>query len=238
MTFHPHIFDLFVKYKNSMLNSVHLVIYVYSMMFLQLFVISFAVVSLAESNEIIQVPANSARNSLNPSTHYYFRYQTPSHFNVTPSSIYITVPGLRTVFNIAQPTVVEITYQGSCEIHQGRGVHIKLLVDNHLIIGNTRTPNVADRHLRTNLTVGQTAMQFDQWLSQHHLPFELATLPIIQTAVVLVGPGLHIFDLGVHHSDIGLKSVIFGGTMRFKWTVVDNPNQVQGLSMWEKTSTL
>lgn len=202
-----------------------------------LILISFAIVSFAY-DEIIQIPSSSARNLQEPSTHFYFRYQNPSHFNVTPSNIYITVPGLRTVFNVAQPTIVEITYQGSCEIHQGRGVHIKLLVDDHLIIGNTRTPNVANRHLVTNLTKGQTPTQFDQWLSQHHLPFDLATLPIIQTAVVLVAPGIHVFDLGVHHSDIGLKSSIFGGTMRFKWTVLDHPNQVQGLSMWEKTTTI
>lgn len=212
------------------------------MLFLRLIIV-FALVSIAQSSEIsshdtIQIPDRTARNLATPSTHFYFKYQSPSHFNISVSNIYITVPGLKTVFNIAQPTLVEITYQGSCEIHRGRGVHIKLLVDDHLIIGDSRTPNVPQRHMLTNLTSGQTPTEFDQWLSQHHLPYEFATLPIVQSAVVLVGPGIHIFDLGVHHSDIGLSSVVFGGTMRFQWTVLDHPNQVQGLTMWEKTSTV
>ena len=187
---------------------------------------------------IIEIPARSARDSSLSSTHFYFRYQSPSHFNVSVSNIYITVPGLRTTFKVAQPTLFEITYQGSCEVHKGKGVHIKLLVDDHLMIGDTRTPNVPQRHLLSNITTGQNSSQFDQWLSQHHLPFELATLPIIQSAVVLVGPGIHVFDLGVHHGDIGLSSVIFGGTMRFKWTTIDSLNSVQGLTLWDKTTNL
>lgn len=186
----------------------------------------------------VEIPARNARDSSISPTHFYFRYQSPSHFNVSVSNIYITVPGLRTTFKVAQPTLFEITYQGSCEVHKGKGVHIKLLIDDHLIIGDTRTPNVPQRHLYSNITTGQNSSQFDQWLSQHHLPFELATLPIVQTAVVYVAPGIHVFDLGVHHGDIGLSSVIFGGTMRFKWTIIDSLNTVQGLTLWNKTTNL
>jgi hypothetical protein len=93
-----------------------------------------------------------------------------------------------------------MTYQGSCEAHRGKSIHIKLLVDDHLIIGDSRTPNVPQRHLLTNPISGKTATQFDQWVNQHHLPFELATLPIFQSTVIFLG-------------DIGLSSVIFGGTM-------------------------
>ena len=187
---------------------------------------------------IIEIPARNARDASLSPTHFYFRYQSPSHFNVSVSNIYITVPGLRTTFRIAQPTLFEINFQGSCQVHQGKGVHIKLLVDDHLIIGDTRTPNVPQRQLYSNITVGQTGPQFDQWLSQHHLPFDLATLPIVQTAVILVGPGTHVFDIGVHHGDIGLASSIFGGTMRFKWAVINNLNTVQGLSLWTTTTNL
>ena len=190
----------------------------------------------ASKVDIIQIPAINARDLSGPSTYYAFKYQSPSHFNVSVSNIYIQIPGLRTSFNVRQPTLFEITYQGSCELHKGKGVHIKLLIDNHLIIGDRRTPNVPDRHLLADPIAGNTSAQFDQWLSQHHLPFEYATLPIVQSAVVLVGPGLHIFDIGVHHGDIGLVSVIFGGTIRFKWTVLSHPDQVQGLTLWEKTS--
>jgi hypothetical protein len=125
---------------------------------------------------------------------------SPSHFNVSVSNIYIKVSGLRTTFNVAQPILFEMTYQGSCEAHRGKSIHIKLLVDDHLIIGDSRTPNVPQRHLLTNPISGKTATQFDQWVSQHHLPSELATLPIVQSTVIFVG-------------DIGLSSVIFGGTM-------------------------
>jgi hypothetical protein len=188
--------------------------------------------------DIIQVPARNARDLSQSPTHFYFKYQSPSHFNVSVSNIYIRVPGLRTYLNVAQPTLFEITYQGSCEVHKGKGVHIKLLIDNHLIVGDKRTPNVPERHLLSDPIAGETAAHFDQWLSQHHLPYEFATLPIIQSAVILVGPGLHTFDIGVHHGDVGLSSVIFGGTMRFKWTVVTYPDLVQGLTMWNKTSPM
>ncbi|UJR32789.1 hypothetical protein I4U23_020251 [Adineta vaga] len=114
-------------------------------------------------------------------THFYFKYQTPSHFNVSVSDIYIQVPGLKTVFNVAQPTPFEITYQGSCEVHKDKGVHIKLLVDNHLIVGDRRTPNVPQRHL--------------------------------------------------------LANPIAGGTIRFKWTSIDNLSLVRGLTMWNQTSS-
>jgi hypothetical protein len=207
------------------------------------FISALAILTVVQSSDpskvdIVQISARNTRDFSTPSTHFYFKYQTPSHFNVSVSNIYIRVPGLRTFFNVAQPTLFEITYQGSCEVHKGKGVHIKLLVDDHLIIGDTRTPNVPQRHLLATQIAGETATQFDQWVSQHHLPFEQGTLPIIQSAVVLVGPGLHIFDIGVHHGDIGLSSVIFGGTMRFKWTVVDYPDLVQGLTLWNKTSTV
>ena len=206
-------------------------------------IIAFVIVSVVQCNSIsnvdtVRIPAKTARDMSSSISHFHYKYQNPSHFNVSVSNIYITVPGLRTVFNVAQSTLFEITYQGSCEVHNGLGVHIKLLIDNHLMIGDTRTLNVPDRHLLTNLTIGQTTKQFDQWLSQHHLPSGLASLPIIQTAVVLVGPGIHIFDIGVHHGDIGLSSVIFGGTMRYKWTVLDYPTQVQGLTLWDKTSSM
>jgi hypothetical protein len=194
--------------------------------------------SSAAQLDVIHIPGRSARDLSAQQTHFYFKYQSPSHFNVSVSNIYIRVPGLRTYFTTTQPTLFEINYQGSCEVHKGKGVHIKLLVDDHLIVGDRRTPNVPQRHLLADPNVGETVAQFDQWLSQHHLPFELATLPIVQSAVVLVGPGLHIFDIGVHHGDIGLSSVIFGGTMRFKWTVLNNPEEVQGLTMWTKTSAV
>jgi hypothetical protein len=60
------------------------------------------------------------------------------------SDIYIRVPSLRTIFNLAQPTLFEITYQGSCEVHKGKGVHIKLLVDDHLIVGDLRICYLTD----------------------------------------------------------------------------------------------
>lgn len=110
------------------------------------------------------------------------------------------------------------------------------MVDNHLIIGYRRTLNVPERHLRADPVAGNTSAQFDQWLSQHHPSFEYATLPIVQSAVVLVGPALHIFDIGVHHGDVGLVSVIFGGTIRLEWTVLSHLDQVQGLTLGEKTS--
>ncbi|CAF0828941.1 unnamed protein product [Adineta ricciae] len=188
------------------------------------------------NDEVIDVPARTKRDLSVSPTHFYFKYQNPSHFKVSVSDIYIPVPGLRTVFNVAESTLFEITYQGSCEIYKGKGVHIKLLVDDHLIVGDQRTPNKANRHLLTNPISGETAAHFDQWLSQHHLPYEYATLPIIQSAVVLVRPGRHIFDLGVHHGDTGNVSVIFGGTMRFKWSIVDSLNPVRGLTMWNGTS--
>ena len=187
----------------------------------------------ASNVDIIQIPARNARDLSVSPIQFYFKYQDPSHFNVTVSDIYVPVPGLRTRLNVVQPTLFEITYQGSCDVHNGKGVHIKLMVDNHLIVGDKRTPNVRDRHLYSDPIAGTTSAQFDQWLSQHHLPNGTATLPIIQSAVILVGPGMHIFDIGVHHGDIGFKSVIFGGTMRFKWTVVDQNNPVYGLTMWK-----
>ena len=191
----------------------------------------------ASAIEIIQTSRRRiARDVSTPSTHFYFKYQSPSHFKVSVSDIYITVPGLRTYFNVIEPTLFEITYQGSCEIHKGKGVHIKLLVDNHLMVGDGRTPNIPNRHLVANPVKGNSSAQFDQWLSQHHLPYEYGTLPIIQSAVVLVAPGFHIFDIGVHHGDVGLISVIFGGTMRFKWTVVTDPDMVHGLTMWNASS--
>ena len=193
--------------------------------------------SYGSLDDIVQVPGKRfTRSTSTPLAYYHYKYQTPSHFNVTVSDIYIRVPGLQTRFNVQYPTLFEVTYQGSCAVHQGKGVHIKLLIDNHLIIGDRRTENVPDRHMRADPKMGDTSPDFDRWLSQHHLPFEEATLPIIQSAVVLVAPGFHIFDIGVHHGDVGLKSVIFGGTMRFKWTVLDSYDQVHGLTVWNKTS--
>jgi len=93
-----------------------------------------------------------------------------------------------------------MTYQGSFEVHRVKTVPIKLLVDDHLIIGDSRTPNVPQRNLLTNPISGETATQFDQWVSQYYLLFELATLPNVQSAVIFLG-------------DIGLSSVIFGGTV-------------------------
>jgi hypothetical protein len=72
------------------------------------------------------------------------------------------VPGLRTYFNVVQPTLFKVTYQGSCEVHKGKDVHIKLLVDDHLIIGDSRTPNIPQRHLLSEQIVGEISAQFNQ----------------------------------------------------------------------------
>jgi hypothetical protein len=118
------------------------------------YLIAFMIFTIVWSNdsskvEIIQIPARNERDFSTSPTHFYFKYQTPSHFNMSVSDIYIRVPSLRTIFNLAQPTLFEITYQGSCEVHKGKGVHIKLLVDDHLIVGDLRICYLTDCSIST-----------------------------------------------------------------------------------------
>ena len=72
-----------------------------------------------------------------------------------------------------------------------------MLVDDHWI--SMEILYVPNRRLPVNPCVSETSTLCGQWFSQDHLFYELAILPIVQVAVVLVKSSLFIFGIGVYH---------------------------------------